>query len=378
VVRKGAAAPGTAAGVNFSGVGGLITFNSAGQVAFTGSLTGSGVTSANNSGIWVSAAGGVALLARSGDPAPGTAAGVSYVLFSSPVINSTGRVAFSATARAGTSGTAPRGVWVGTPGNVALLARVGNAAPSTPAGVTFSVINSSPRLNAAGQTLFQGILSGSGVTASNDSGIWKGVPGAVAKVYREGDPAPGAGAGTLFGEAFNGGESINDRGEVVFVNELTGPNVTTANDRSIWFVDAAGNFTLVAREGDAFAVARDDSRVLSFFTTRSGSGDEAGSFSGFNDRGQIAFHATFTDGSSGIFVASPLVGVSTVTKAGDTFSLAVPALSGNTYQLQRAISLGDEFVDIGSPQQGSSGSQLTFLDPQTPVGQAFYRVEIRP
>jgi hypothetical protein len=388
VARKGVPAPGTQAGVKYDGFGPRIALNSVGQTAFRSTLTGSGVTAANSYGVWVGGPGGVALLARSGDPAPGTAIGVSYGPFdnSPPVINAAGQVAFSVTTQVGSTGTGPRGIWVGTVGNVRLLARVGNAAPDTQPGVTIATISSSPALNAAGQTLFEGTVTGSGVSTSNDSGVWKGIPDSVAKVFREGDPAPGPGAGAVFGHVSNFGQSINDRGEVVFVNELTGPNVTTANDRSIWFVDAAGNFALVVREGDSFEVAPGDRRVLSDvnilgapgFATIGGSGDETGRECGFNDRAQIAFRATFTDGSSGIFVASPAVRITDAQKVGDTFTLAVPSVTGNSYQLQRALSLTDEFVDLGSPQQGSTGLALTFTDPAAPNEQAFYRVEVRP
>jgi hypothetical protein len=76
--------------------------------------------------------------------------------------------------------------------------------------------------------------------------------------------------------------------------------VTSENDEGIWLVDAEGNKSLIAREGDLLAGKTVSS--LSFSGNSSGSD---GQRTGFNALDQLIFRATFTDGDSGIFLYSP-------------------------------------------------------------------------
>jgi hypothetical protein len=105
--------------------------NGAGQTAFFGRLTGTGVDSTNDSGIWSEGGGsGLALVAREGDAAPGTAYGVNFSSFD------------------------------------------------------FSF----PVLNGAGQTAFRGFLTGSGVDSSNNTGLWAtDLNGDLQLIVRAGD-----------------------------------------------------------------------------------------------------------------------------------------------------------------------------------------------
>ena len=104
---------------------------------------------------------------------------------------------------------------------------------------------------------------------------------------------------------------INRRGQTAFTATLSGGNVDETNDEGLWATDLDGELHLVVRTGDLFDVDDGPSivlktvRSLSFF---SGWGNESSVGSGFNDRGQIAFQADFTDFSSGVFV-SDLVAV---------------------------------------------------------------------
>ena len=56
------------------------SLNAAGQTAFGATLSGSGIGSTNDSGIWSEGSGALALVAREGDPAPGTDGGVMFFL----------------------------------------------------------------------------------------------------------------------------------------------------------------------------------------------------------------------------------------------------------------------------------------------------------
>jgi hypothetical protein len=240
--------------VNYSNFGNPV-LNAAGQTAFVASLAGTGVTPANNTGIWSEGAGSIGspgLVAREGDAAPGAGTGVNYNSFFDPV------------------------------------------------------------LNGAGQTAFVATLTGMGVTASNDRGIWSegagsiGSPGLVA---REGDAAPGTGQGVNY-STLSTSFVLNGAGQIAFSATLTGPGVTGANDTGIWASDPDGLLTLIARTGDLFDI--DDEPLTQDFRTItdlslhgfSVSGGEDGRPTFFNDAGQLAFLASFSDGSSGIFVTT--------------------------------------------------------------------------
>src|SRR5690606_27227964 len=73
VALQGDRAPGTPDGVDFFQGYSLLGINSAGETAFLGVVAGNGVNQANREGIWSEGGGtGLRLVAREGDPAPGT------------------------------------------------------------------------------------------------------------------------------------------------------------------------------------------------------------------------------------------------------------------------------------------------------------------
>jgi len=117
VARKGNQAPGTPFGVIFSSLS-YPALNDRGQVAFSGSLTGPGITSLNDHGIWVTdLTGAVTLLIREGDTleiAPSDIRTVTRVAFYMTLsggddgqpsgFNNFGQVAFEAEFDRGSSG----------------------------------------------------------------------------------------------------------------------------------------------------------------------------------------------------------------------------------------------------------------------------------
>ena len=198
VARSGNQAPGTDTGVNFSGFGCEPALNDAGDTAFYATLTGTEVDTTNNSGIWSEGAGGLALVARTGSQAPGTDTGVNFSGLGAPVLNNAGKTAFQAslTGTGVVAMTNDAGIWSEGFGSLALVARTGNHAPGTPGGVNFSGFGfAQPALNDAGQTAFAASLSGSDVDSTNDQGIWATDSiGALQLIARTGDPlevAPG-------------------------------------------------------------------------------------------------------------------------------------------------------------------------------------------
>ena len=284
-------APGTSD--NFTALG-LPVLNNAGQTAFRGFLNSS---SGTNSGIWSEGGGsGLALVVRLGSTAPGTSN--NFTVFANPVLNDTGQAAFHGYLNSSTGTN--RGIWSeGGGSGLVLVAREGNSAPGTSDNFTALGL---PVLNNAGQTAFSGFLNSSSGT---NSAIWsEGGGNGLALVARKGNIAPGT------NDSFAGFDHIalNNAGQTAFAGRLDWRGAT---DRGIWAEDLLGVLTLIAREGDLLDVddgpGTDLRRISSLdFVAGTGNGDERAS--GFNDLGQLAFFAKFTDGTSGIFI-SDLVAV---------------------------------------------------------------------
>ncbi len=94
IVHDGEAAAGTPAGVVFSNVAPPRYLNNDGDIAFSGSLSGSGVDTNNNNGIWLGSVDSVSLVVREGDVMPDTANGETFAAPSLSGLNHGGQVAF--------------------------------------------------------------------------------------------------------------------------------------------------------------------------------------------------------------------------------------------------------------------------------------------
>ena len=305
VARQGDTAPGTG-GAAFSGFS-QPALNDDGDTAFVGALTGTGVTSSNNRGVFTDSGGTLGLVARTGDAAPGTG-GAVFSLFNTPVLNNSGDTAFTANlAGAGVTG-ANSGIFAQSAGVLGLVAREGDAAPGT-GGAAFSGLGN-PALNDDGDTAFVGALTGTGVTGSNNTGIFAERGGVLGLVAREGDTAPGTG-GAAF--ALFDVPGLNDDGDIAFTAILTGAGVTGSN--SLWFGANGGPLELIVRTGDLLEVAPGDGRIVAeFFVFSFNSGF-------FNNADQVGFLAVFSDGSEGVFVAT-VDGVTAVPAPGSVAVLA--------------------------------------------------------
>lgn len=97
-------------------------------------------------------------------------------------------------------------------------------------------------------------------------------------------------AGVIF-ESFTKAD-INNDGHVAFFGTLRGTNSTL--DTGIWTQNSMGQLGLIAREGKFIDVAPGDARQILSLDAFFGEPN-------FNDLGEIAFHAEFTDGTSGHF-----------------------------------------------------------------------------
>lgn len=379
IARTGSAAPGAGSGASYASFSNL-ALNDAGQLAYLGELAGAAVTATNNTGLWRD----TTLLVRSGHAAPGAGAGTTFTTFTSFQLDASGRLTFRASLAGPAVTTANAiGIWQGS----TLVARAGAEPPDTAPGVRFTGVGA-PRVNAAGQVLFQAAIAGTGVTSDNSQGIWRdddliartgstsenfqsfgtdmllnnagqvafragfisssggrgsGIWRDSTLIARAGDAAPGTGPGVNFGplgfDSPNRPLQLNAAGQVAFTATLNGSGVSATNNAGLW-----RNSTLIARTGDlapggnvAFASLLNPQLnaggVLAFDATLTGSngsgvylgdgvetlqaartGDAlAGSTitslstspTSFNDKAQLAYSATLADGRSGVFLFTP-------------------------------------------------------------------------
>ncbi len=298
--REGEAAPG-AGGATFSDFEGTL-LNAGGDVSFRATLSDGG------SGIWAGPAGAVQLAARDGSAAAGTTG--QFANFIAGDFNDLGQVAFEAGLEEGVGGVSSaddRGVWGGAPGDLALIAREGEIAPDT-GGRVFETF-SGPLINDAGDVLLRGFLD-------TGTGLFLGDGTSLGKVVASGDTAPGTDLG-LGDASFDGftDYALNDFGEVAFTATLSGvlQGITGTNDGSLWLRDRNDLLTLIVREGMLFELGLGDIAVvesIDFF----GDSDVRGR--GLSDQGWVSFGLTFTDGRSGVFVATPEPGTAVLLAVG--------------------------------------------------------------
>jgi len=302
VARSGDQAPDTPSGVIFRNFRDPL-LNSAGQTAFMGFLahTTGGANRTNDGGVWSEGSGSLALVAREGEPAPGTPSGVQFGNFDyQPAFNSAGQTAFlvGLTGNSVFFRTNDQGIWSEGTGSLELVARAGDQAPDTLSGVNFQAF-SSPVLNSAGNTAFHADLTGSSVDQTNNEGIWSERSGSLTLVARKGQQALGTPVGVTYGGAVGflsrsfGKIVLNSADQIAYSGSVIGNGINNTNDEGIWAVDRVGTLHLIAREGDLLEVSPGDSRTISSL-----------SFGEFNDLGQLAFWAKFTNGTSGIFVSN--------------------------------------------------------------------------
>lgn len=307
VAREGDPAPGMPAGVVFSRFNGVPQMNAQGATTFRGEVTGPGISGDNFEGIWIGSAHNLQLVAQRGQTAPGLGpqATLSALGFP-PLVNNSNQVTFSAFV-----GGVPDhlySIWTGAPGDLQLVALDGQQVPGAlPGVVTARLYN--PLSNGANETAFRAQVTGPGVTTTNDFSIWSKVNGQLRMLAREGDMPPGLLPGNSYSdlESFNTTMALNNAGQLAM--HMTYVDPQGDGHRGIWAQNAAGDLVLVVREGQQLEVSPGVFRTIQFlYTDFRDSGLEDGRPSSFNERGQIAFFAGFTDNTSGVFV-SDLVAV---------------------------------------------------------------------
>ncbi|MFT3683673.1 MAG: GC-type dockerin domain-anchored protein [Phycisphaerales bacterium] len=227
-------------------------FSGTGGFAYSTGLSGTGITAANDTAVWMADASSVRLLAREGDQVPGLPDGCFYSDFLSgtlvgPFISGNAHVVFVCTINGpGVTGDASRIIALKEPGSpVRVIARTGTQMPGYPAGIN--------------------ILS------------------------------------------FGGGVAINSWGDVVFTASTFSPP-PGRGAQAVFCCPAGGVPAILVESNQPLTVRPGVTARLSGITEPLGSGGDDGLPRNWNDRRQYAFKATWTDvnnvSGSGIFVAS--------------------------------------------------------------------------
>jgi hypothetical protein len=203
--------------------------NDAGTVVFV-SLTGNG--------LFIDSNGNISPLVKPGDPAPG---GSTFTRFSSPAINSSGQVVFTATLATGR-----QGVFLASGGAIAKVIAVGDV--FSDGGVFFAVLGA-PSINDAGDVAFSGLSNG----PSSDSGLFLFSGGMLTVVVPAFTPIASLGGVSLEPQS----ASLNNSGQVAFISQ----RIPQSGSGLSVFVFSGGNVTQTmvpgqsSPDGDLFSGA---------------------------------------------------------------------------------------------------------------------------
>lgn len=182
----------------------------------------------------------------------------------------------------GIDGTNDFGYWITQDGLLERIVRTGDSAPGTQSGTTFAGL-SRGTLNNSGQIVFLGDLTGQGVNATNNRGLWIGNTSDVNLLARTGDEAPGMESDVVFEQIWNTPFGfpppmvLNDSGQTAFWGLVTGEGVDNTNNAGIW-MGSRNDLSLVARSGAAVPDADPEVTFQNFENDMS-----------LNNQGQIAF-----------------------------------------------------------------------------------------
>lgn len=262
IALSGQRAPGTPDGVVFSGFVSadphtpVPLVDRQGQVLFFAFLAGPGVDATNSQGLWTFDGADTAIVARAGDPAPGTGPGVVFAGLPNGEVPlgfdiSSGTSIVPATLRGeGVDFFNDDGIWKGDPSALDLVLREGQAAPGT-GGTFFSPL---PADFTTAGVLVASQLRGPGIDSDNDESIWSSRGGELVLHAREGAPAPGTtnrfGPGSLgAGPGTFPHAALNDAGQLLLRGNVLGTGITAYNDEAL-FIDRGSGLQLYLREGD--------------------------------------------------------------------------------------------------------------------------------
>jgi hypothetical protein len=306
-----------------------------GQIAYGASGPSSNVLF---SGIWLHSDKNLQLIALSNQQAVGLPSGTRMTSFEGLSLNSKGKIAYRGEFTDGNP-LEPnnQGIWLYDDGITSLVLRSGQQTPGLAAGVTFgdfvpdsSTLPQTLAINTTGEMIIECMIQGSDIDWKNNSTIWKrDLGGNLHLIARQGEQAVGLPTGYAYGGGmYDAGYStryfstLNNAGQIAFHRNYTSLSTGMEAGSGIWALDRTGEVRLIVATGQPFEIAPGDSRVVTEILFQGGGNTESGHRNAFNDRGQLAFYAAFTDGSAGIFVSNLVA----VPEPGALVLIGIPAL----------------------------------------------------
>jgi|GEM_PF-4852672 len=265
--------------------------NAAGELAFRAKIKGSGISKANDTGVWTNIGGGLTPVVRVGDDVPGsTGAKVKSIL--SAGLSETGAIPYVTALSMPGIKAASQSLWVWEAGTPTLLLQQGKP-------VTFT---DQPERTVKSFTTFPSVAGSPGQgRAALDNAVLTRVTftdglAAIAEVsptvknllVKAGTSVPVAPAGATLGSF--GPPAYNANGDIAFLARLLhgGGNISRSNDRAIFADTALVDSDFVAQTGTTAPDAA-PARFASFKDPV------------YNAARQVAFLATLNRGGSGIW-----------------------------------------------------------------------------
>jgi hypothetical protein len=326
---------------NFPGL--VYASNGEGEVLVRATVEGGGVSSDDDTVLWVSRPDSVQQIAREGEDAPGVPGGGTFkdLTFLPLSINAEGSVCFKAGIATGDIAT-NAAIFSGSPGSLLPVVQKGSPIPILPSFKWDAI--GKPRMNNSGEIVFEAVPKAGGNksffvrSAGGDftriceldavapgagtatwkglffsdpligggdhsafsaglgessnfakDGVWLATSGVTSLVAKKGDPAHGL-AGHLF-ESFDP-PAVNASGIVVFKAK------TDLGANGLW-VYHGGMIRLIAAVGDDLRIGPSDIRRIASLSVKLGSGGQSGYPSSLNDAGKFVFQASFNSGALG-------------------------------------------------------------------------------
>jgi hypothetical protein len=168
------------------------------------------------------------------------------------------------------------------------------------AGVKF-VSFVTPVLITNNAVVFTAKVAGTGVTKNNGTGIWLWDGNSTYQVARAGSPAQGV---IPSGPTFKtlGAPLANSSGRIAFTASITGSGVTAANDTGLWAIGEDGVIPVLRlREGDIYnfgVIELPINRTITSIAVTSGSGGDDGFARGMDQNGAVAVTTNLNKGKA--------------------------------------------------------------------------------
>lgn len=294
--------------------------NPRGEVAFHQQVLRDGLFTQSEAALFSEAAGSVGNpveIVRANDPLPqlGPDLVVNKINLNISVNDAGQHAYFVSYGPAGNNGPAQGSAifseTIGSPGAPGVVHRTGDLIAGT-LDTAFDFAFTFLEVSAGGHVAISGVT----VANSASRGVWLHGPEASSELelvyllrrnqddirergYLNDDPFNGPEGPILFENRVSSFQ-LNARGQVAFFVNLSTDEDSMGDHLvggTIYATDLDGNVQIIARTGNLFDV--NDDPILEDLRTF----DQV-TLNGFNDRNEILFHATFTDGSSGLFVAT--------------------------------------------------------------------------